>query len=163
MNGKRNPTTQSPNHQLTINFKMYTYQYPRAALTVDAIVYTVDAGTFWILLIERGQDPFKGNWALPGGFVNMDETLEDVCKRELFEETGVKVETMTQFKAFDAVNRDPRHRTISVVFSVSLNEKSVVVGGDDAANARWFNINILPILAFDHKQILTEFFAKAGI
>lgn len=139
---------------------MYSYQYPRAALTVDAIVYTTEPESIWVLLIERGKDPFKDKWALPGGFIDMDETLEEACKRELFEETGLKVEAMTQFKAFDAINRDPRHRTISVVFTVQLNEKVQVEGGDDAALAGWFAINQLPELAFDHQQILEQFFNK---
>jgi 8-oxo-dGTP diphosphatase len=139
---------------------MYTYQYPRAALTVDAIVYVTEPESFWVLLIKRGKDPFKDKWALPGGFIDMDETLEEACKRELFEETGLKVEAMTQFKAFDAINRDPRHRTISVVFSVQLNEKAQVEGGDDAALAEWFPVVELPELAFDHALILKQFFNK---
>jgi 8-oxo-dGTP diphosphatase len=136
---------------------MYTYQYPRAAITVDAIVYVTESETTWILLIERRKDPFKNKWALPGGFIDMDETLEEACKRELFEETGLKVEAMTQFKAYDAINRDPRHRTISVVFSVQLNKKAHVEGGDDAALAAWFPITELPELGFDHAQIMKEF------
>jgi 8-oxo-dGTP diphosphatase len=139
---------------------MYTYQYPRAALTVDAIVYVVEPESIWVLLIKRGKDPFKDKWALPGGFIDMDETLEEACKRELFEETGLKVEAMIQFKAFDAINRDPRHRTISEVFSVQLNEKKTVAGGDDAALAAWFPITELPGLAFDHQLILKQFFNK---
>ena len=139
---------------------MYSYQYPRAALTVDAIVYVTEPESIWVLLIKRGKDPFKDKWALPGGFIDMDETLEEACKRELFEETGMKVEAMTQFKAFDAINRDPRHRTISVVFTVQLNEKVQVEGGDDAALAEWFPVTEFPELAFDHQQILEQFFNK---
>jgi 8-oxo-dGTP diphosphatase len=138
----------------------FTYQYPRAALTVDSIVFTRDKGETFILLIQRGNEPFKGKWALPGGFVDMDETLEEACIRELFEETGLKVASMKQFKAFDAINRDPRHRTISVVFSAQLEQKTKVAGGDDAAFADWFPVSSLPELAFDHLQILTEFFAE---
>lgn len=137
---------------------MYSYKYPRPALTVDALVYVKENGSFSVLLIQRGIEPFKGKWALPGGFVNMDELLETACKRELQEETGLHVEKMTQFKTFDAINRDPRHRTISVVFSTELPEKVSVSGGDDAANAKWFSINDLPKMAFDHKEILEEFF-----
>jgi 8-oxo-dGTP diphosphatase len=110
------------------------------------------------LLIQRGIEPFKGKWALPGGFVNMDELLETACKRELEEETGLKVDKMTQFKTFDAINRDPRHRTISVVFSAQLPEKAKVKGNDDAASAKWFPVNSLPEMAFDHREILAEFF-----
>ncbi len=137
---------------------MYSYKYPRAALTVDAIVYVKETSTINVLLIQRGQEPFKNKWALPGGFVDMDETLEQACIRELEEETGLKVEAMNQFRAYDAINRDPRHRTISVVFSCKLIEKQKVTGSDDAANAEWFPLNELPDLAFDHDQILCDFF-----
>ena len=137
---------------------MYTYQYPRAALTVDAIVFTQKNNETYVLLIQRGHEPFKGKWALPGGFVNMDETLEEACIRELFEETGLEMAAMKQFKAYDAIHRDPRHRTISVVFSAETNEKKEVSGGDDAARADWFPVTDLPQLAFDHAQILSEFF-----
>ena len=137
---------------------MYNYKYPRAALTVDAIVFASENSSKYILLIQRGIEPFKNKWALPGGFVEMDETLETACKRELAEETGLSVKKMTQFKTFDAVNRDPRHRTISVAFFAELNERKTVKGGDDAARAEWFPVSDLPELAFDHSQILNDFF-----
>jgi 8-oxo-dGTP diphosphatase len=138
---------------------MYTYNYPRAALTVDALVFVKEGNTFFVLLIERGKEPFKNKWALPGGFIEMDETLETACKRELLEETGLNVDKMTQFKTYDAINRDPRHRTISVVYFAELNEIQQVKGGDDACRAEWFSVSELPELAFDHKIILEEFFA----
>jgi len=137
---------------------MYNYNYPRAALTVDALVYTKEENSFSVLLIERGREPFKNKWALPGGFIEMDETLEIACKRELFEETGLKVERVTQFKTYDAIDRDPRHRTISVIYYTELDNKQLVKGGDDASRAEWFPVSDLPELAFDHKQILAEFF-----
>ncbi len=137
---------------------MYTYKYPRAALTTDAIVYVGGGNPTLVLLIERGHEPFKGKWALPGGFIEMDETLEQACIRELHEETGLKTEGMSQFKTYDAIGRDPRHRTISVVHSVELKEKQPVKGGDDASNAAWFPIDNLPELGFDHRQILEDFF-----
>ena len=137
---------------------MYTYKYPRAALTTDAIVFTKENETTFVLLIERGNKPFKNMWALPGGFIEMDETLEDACKRELKEETGLIVDKMTQFKTYDAIDRDPRHRTISTIYFTELDKKQQVTGGDDAAHADWFPISNLPELAFDHKQILKEFF-----
>lgn len=139
---------------------MYTYDYPRAALTVDAIVFVKEEGAISVLLIERGREPFKNKWALPGGFIEMDEILETACKRELLEETGLKVDKMTQFKTYDAIDRDPRHRTISVVYYTELSEKQQVNGGDDAALAGWFPISDLPELAFDHRQIIQEFFAR---
>lgn len=137
---------------------MYNYQYPRAALTVDAIVFIKEQSETFILLIERGREPFKNKWALPGGFIEMEETLEQACIRELEEETLLKVDKMTQFRTYDAIDRDPRHRTISVVFSTELKTKEKVKGSDDAAQAQWFSINDLPELAFDHKNILDDFF-----
>jgi len=137
---------------------MYSYKYPRAALTVDAVVYVKTENSTSVLLIERGREPFINKWALPGGFIDMDETLEQACIRELEEETGLKVNSMQQFRAYDAINRDPRHRTISVVFSAELKEEQEVMGSDDAARAEWFSIDNLPELAFDHGQILADFF-----
>ncbi|WP_321375215.1 NUDIX hydrolase [uncultured Draconibacterium sp.] len=137
---------------------MYSYKYPRAALTVDAIVFVKSDTTTFVLLIERGREPFKNKWALPGGFIEMDETLEQACIRELEEETGLQVEKMEQFRAYDAINRDPRHRTISVIYSVRLEEQKPVTGSDDATQAKWFSIDQLPELAFDHAEILADFF-----
>ena len=137
---------------------MYTYKYPRAALTVDAIVFVKSGKETSVLLIERGREPFKNRWALPGGFIEMDETLEQACIRELEEETGLQIEKMQQFGAYDAINRDPRHRTISVVYSVELKKQKPVEGSDDAAQAKWFSLEDLPELAFDHAEILADFF-----
>ena len=133
---------------------MYSYQYPRPALTVDAILISPERS---VLLIERGREPFKGKWALPGGFVELDEELETACQRELEEETGLRVRELKQFRAFGAVKRDPRHRTISVLFYAFTDEELVAKAGDDAANAKWFSLEQLPELAFDHQQILDEF------
>ena len=139
---------------------MFSYKYPRPAVTVDSIVFVNENNSTYILLIQRGREPFKNKWALPGGFIELDETLETACKRELLEETGLAVDKMTQFKTFDAVNRDPRHRTISVAFFCELHERKTVRGGDDAARAEWFPVSDLPELAFDHQQIMNEFFEK---
>ena len=137
---------------------MYTYEYPRAALTVDSIVFIKRGEESRVLLIQRGREPFKNKWALPGGFVDMNETLEKACIRELEEETGLVVKRMEQFKAYDAIGRDPRHRTISIVFSAELESEFEVKGGDDASQAGWFSRSDLPELAFDHRQILEDFF-----
>lgn len=137
---------------------MYTYRYPRPALTVDAIVYIKEDDSYFILLIQRGQEPFIGKWALPGGFINIDERLEEACIRELKEETGLHLKQMEQFKTFDAIDRDPRGRTISVVYYAEVSEKIAVKGGDDAENAEWFSLLNLPAMAFDHYDILKEFF-----
>lgn len=133
---------------------MYTYSYPRPAVTVDAILVSRNNT---ILLIERGRDPYKGSWALPGGFIDMDEPLEVACQRELEEETGIRVGEMKQFRAYGAVDRDPRHRTISVIFYAFQEEEPLPVAGDDAAKAQWFPLDHLPKMAFDHQQIIDEF------
>ncbi len=139
---------------------MYTYAYPRPALTVDAIVMAGNKERMSILLIERKKEPFAGMWALPGGFVNMDETLEQACIRELKEETGLTLKSMEQFRVFDAIDRDPRHRTVSVVFYAFIPEPMPVKGSDDAMKAQWFSIEKLPPLAFDHHDIVSAFFSK---
>ncbi|MFV0379123.1 MAG: NUDIX domain-containing protein [Mangrovibacterium sp.] len=134
---------------------MYTYKYPRPALTVDAIV--LKRKSCQLLLIQRGIEPFLGKWALPGGFVEMGELLVDACRRELMEETGLKIGALTQFTAADKVDRDPRGRTISVVFYGTVAEDAVVQGGDDAHEARWFPIDELPELAFDHGDLIERY------
>ena len=138
-------------------FTMYTYSYPRPAVTVDAILISPQHS---VLLIERGREPFKGKWALPGGFIEMDEELEIACRRELEEETGLRVGELKQFRAYGGVNRDPRHRTISVLFYAFTDYELAACAGDDAANAKWFPFDQLPELAFDHQLILEEFKAE---
>lgn len=133
---------------------MFTYSYPRPAVTVDAILISKQNS---VLLIERGREPFKGKWALPGGFIDMDEELETACRRELEEETGLRVGELKQFRAYGGVNRDPRHRTISVIFYAFTDTELLACAGDDAAKAQWFSIDQLPELGFDHQQILEEF------
>ena len=136
---------------------MYTYKYPRPAVTVDTILISKQNS---VLLIQRSDEPFKGKWALPGGFIELDESLETACHRELEEETGLKVKQLTQFKAYGAVDRDPRGRTISVIFYSFQDEEAIPMAGDDAANAKWFPLSQLPELAFDHQLIIDEFKAE---
>ena len=134
----------------------YSYAYPRAALTVDCVVFGRDPNGLKVILIKRKHAPFPGCWALPGGFLELDETLEQAACRELFEETGVSLSSMQQLQVFDAIGRDPRERVLSVAHLalVELAEHPVV-GSDDASDARWFALEQLPELAFDHAQILS--------
>lgn len=129
----------------------FTYEYPRLMLTVDAVVFRYNESQLEVLLIQRKHDPYAGMWALPGGFVNMDETVEDAIVRELEEETGLKMENLKQLYTFSEIGRDPRGRTVSVTF-FGITEKNdfVVKGGDDARYANWFPVSQLPELAFDH-------------
>jgi 8-oxo-dGTP diphosphatase len=134
---------------------MYIYKYPRPSLTVDAVVFLNEDDILKILLIKRKHPPYEDCWALPGGFVDMDESLEVAAKRELKEETGLGGIELTQLAAFGDVDRDPRGRTVSIVFygETTINN-STVKGNDDAAEAEWFDINNLPDLAFDHAKIV---------
>lgn len=133
----------------------FTYEYPRPAVATDCVVFGFDGRDLKVLLIERGLEPFKGMWAFPGGFLRMDETAECGAMRELMEETGLRLSYMNQLKTFSRVNRDPRERVISVAF-YALVRRSEVQGGDDASQAKWFSINDVPQLAFDHDYILRE-------
>ena len=133
----------------------YTYKYPRPAVTADMIVLT-DEPEPQILLIQRGDEPFKGCWAFPGGFMNMDETTEQCARRELKEETGLEVGEIKQVGAYSTVDRDPRGRTITVAYITHVPQILPVTGLDDAAEAKWWPINALPPLAFDHAQILRD-------
>ena len=133
----------------------YTYKYPRPAVTADCVVMTTEA-TPQVLLIERGFDPFKGCWAFPGGFMNMDETAEQCAIRELEEETGLKVSSIHQIGAYSKVDRDPRGRTITVAYLATIDAPAEVHGQDDAARAEWFPIDALPPLAFDHDDIMKD-------
>ena len=133
----------------------YTYQYPRPAVTADCVVMTKEAVPK-VLLIERGFDPFKGCWAFPGGFMDMDETTEQCAIRELEEETDLKLSELRQIGAYSKVDRDPRGRTISVAYLAVVDVPLEVTGQDDAAKAQWFPIDILPPLAFDHEEIMKD-------
>jgi 8-oxo-dGTP diphosphatase len=133
----------------------HTYQYPRAALTVDGVVFGFDGGELKVLLIQRGLEPFKGKWALPGGFVRVDETLDDAARRELVEETGLANVFLEQLYTFGTVKRDPRERVVSVAYYalVKLSDHKAKAA-TDAAEANWFPVSQLPKLAFDHADIV---------
>lgn len=134
---------------------MHRYEFPRAALTVDCVVFGFDDSELQILLIRRALPPFKDCWALPGGFVRVDETLADAARRELAEETGLAELFLEQLHTFSALDRDPRERVISIAY-VALVKPSAVSGATDAAEARWFPVNTVPALAFDHADILAR-------
>ena len=133
----------------------YTYEYPRPAVTADCVVITKEASPR-VLLIQRGYDPYKGCWAFPGGFLNMDETTEQCAIRELEEETGLQLDKVQQIGAYSKVDRDPRGRTITVAYLSVVDEAKDVTGQDDAAKAEWFPLAELPPLAFDHADIMQD-------
>ncbi len=130
----------------------YCYRYPHPAVTTDCIVFGYDGLRLNVLLIERGGEPYKGCWAFPGGFLNIDEDAPDGARRELLEETGLKVTHIEQLGAFATPDRDPRERVISIAY-FTLTRVQDVRGGDDAHVAKWFPINQLPELAFDHQEM----------
>lgn len=133
----------------------FSYRYPRAAVTVDCVVFGVEGEARKLLLIKRKGPPFADCWALPGGFLDEGETLEQAACRELAEETGVVLQHMKQLHVFDAIDRDPRERTLSVAHVAVVEVADhPVTGGDDASEARWFALSELPKLAFDHARIL---------
>ena len=133
----------------------YEYKYPRPAVTADAVVITQNEPRK-VLLIERGGEPFKGCWAFPGGFMNMDETAEQCAFRELEEETSLLLTEAKQTGCYPDVNRDPRGRSLSVAYLMLLEEELPVKGQDDAKQAKWCPLNELPELAFDHSKILND-------
>jgi O-acetyl-ADP-ribose deacetylase (regulator of RNase III)/ADP-ribose pyrophosphatase YjhB (NUDIX family) len=141
--------------------KLYSYKYPRPALTVDCVVFDVnkEENTVKVLLIQRKNPPFKDCWAFAGGFVNMDETTEQAAQRELFEETHLKDIDLIQYHTYSKVDRDPRGRTVTVVyygFVDSRDMKDKIQGDDDAKQAQWFLLEDLPPLAFDHDTIIKD-------
>jgi len=135
----------------------YTYQYPHPAVTVDACLFTILDEQLKILLIRRALEPFKGDWALPGGFIRMDENLEAAVQRELEEETGAKGFYFEQLETFGQVDRDPRERVISVAYFALAPADHVVLKADtDASDAAWHPVDELPDLAFDHASIINR-------
>ncbi len=133
----------------------FIYQHPRAALTVDCVVFGFDDGALKVLLIRRGIEPYQNRWALPGGFVRPDETLDAAARRELQEETGLREVYQEQLYTFGAINRDPRERVISVAyFALVRRADHLPAAATDAAEAAWFEVEAIPALAFDHAKIL---------
>lgn len=135
-------------------------------ITVDALVFLKDdsSNSHKILLIQRKNDPFQGYYALPGGFVEMDETLKDAATRELLEETGLKGVELSQLAAFDRIDRDPRDRNICIAYyGFTSSDNADILGGDDAEKAEWFSMHNLPSLAFDHADVIEFARKKFGI
>lgn len=132
-----------------------SFNYPHPAIATDCVIFGYDGLNLQVLLIERANEPFKGAWALPGGFVQQNETVEEGALRELREETGIDHAYIKQLKTYSSIDRDPRERVISVAF-YALVKDCEISAGDDTANARWFNINEVPQLAFDHQAILKD-------
>jgi 8-oxo-dGTP diphosphatase len=139
----------------------FTYEYPRPALTVDCVVFGLDEGALKVLLIQRDLEPFAGRWALPGGFVRTDETLDQSALRELREETGLTKVYLEQLYSFSEVERDPRERVVTIAYYalVKLMDHSVQAA-TDAREAAWFAIDDLPRLAFDHDAIVAAALAR---
>lgn len=139
--------------------KKFGYDYPRPALTVDVVLATREQHPR-VLLIRRGKDPFKGRWALPGGFVDENERLIDAAKRELVEETGVEIGELVQLYTAGDPGRDPRGWTVSVVFLARVADPPAAAAADDASEVRWFPLHQPPEMAFDHAMILTRAAAR---
>jgi ADP-ribose pyrophosphatase YjhB (NUDIX family) len=129
--------------------------YEKPSVTVDCVVFGLDEGDLKIILIERDREPFRGRWALPGGFIHLDESLEQAALRELREETGIRNVFLEQLYTFGDVNRDPRGRVISVAYYALVNLcDHTVKAATDARSAAWFSVDDIPKLAFDHNKVL---------
>ena len=135
----------------------YSYNYPHFALTVGAVIFSKSDEGLDVLLIRRAHEPFKDRWAFSGGYVNIDEVIDNAAYRELNEETNISDVSLKRFDIFDAIDRDPRERTVTVVYYGFFNGSKVLIkAGDDAKDAKWFPVNKLPELAFDHSAILKK-------
>ncbi|MEN6392406.1 MAG: NUDIX hydrolase [Anaerolineaceae bacterium] len=136
---------------------MYTYHHPRPALTVDIVVFGITGNRIQVLLIQRANEPFANSWALPGGFVEIAEGLDEAAVRELKEETGITPLFLEQFHTFGNPKRDPRGRVISVAYLtlITQNEMQNIQHGSDASAVKWFSLKSLPNLAFDHDEIIS--------
>ncbi len=135
--------------------RSYCYPYPHPAITTDVVVFSIQAQRLQVLLIRRRQPPYQGMWALPGGFLNIDEDLETCARRELEEETGIRDVFLEQLYTFGKPERDPRERVVSVVYyALAPFDRLDPVAASDADAARWFPLDALPTLAFDHEQVI---------
>ena len=134
---------------------LYAYRYPRASVTADAVLFAEKDGQIYVLLIQRGNDPYKGYWAFPGGFLNMDETVARCAERELEEETGIVLTDMKLVGIYSDVERDPRGRVVTAAYT-AMTTMPEAYAADDAAAAKWWPLNALPNLAFDHDTILED-------
>ena len=134
---------------------LYAYEYPRASVTADAVLFAEKDGQRYVLLIQRGNEPYKGFWAFPGGFLEMDETVARCAERELEEETGIVLTGMQLVGIYSDVERDPRGRVVTAAYA-AMTTMPEANAGDDAAAARWWPLNALPKLAFDHDTILED-------
>ena len=134
-----------------------TDNYPKPSVTVDTIIFALEGGQLYVLLIQRKNEPFKDKWAFPGGFVDIDEPIETAAHRELQEETGLTGIKLEQFRCYGDPGRDPRGRTITVSYITLLPAISrKIKGTDDAADAQWFSVKALPELAFDHDKVMLD-------
>ncbi len=134
---------------------MYQYEFPHPAITTDIVLFTIRDKQLKLLLVRRGSEPFKGTWALPGGFMQIDEDLESSARRELAEETGIEGVYLEQLYTFGAVDRDPRERVVTVAYyALAASDQMVLRAATDAEAVDWFDMDTLPELAFDHRQIV---------
>jgi 8-oxo-dGTP diphosphatase len=133
----------------------FTYEYARPAITVDCVVFGLDEHDLKVLLIQRKLSPFQHGWALPGGFVHIDETLDDAARRELEEEAGVSDVYLEQLYTFGALDRDPRERIVTVAYyALAKLSDHRIQAATDAMGVGWFGLDDLPKLAFDHAEIV---------
>ncbi|MBR1922840.1 MAG: NUDIX hydrolase [Paludibacteraceae bacterium] len=134
---------------------LYAYRWPRASVTADAVLFAERDGQTFVLLVQRGNEPYKGCWAFPGGFLEMDETVARCAERELEEETGIVLTGMQLVGIYSDVERDPRGRVITAAYT-TMTTMPDATAADDAAAAQWWPLNALPNLAFDHDKILAD-------
>lgn len=141
-------------HDYTFIDRKYAYEYPRAASTADAVVFRFDGERLYLLLIQRKNEPYQGCWALPGGFMDMEETVDACCRRELEEETHIQDAYLKQIGTFTDPARDPRGRVVSTAYYALVKPDVVARADDDAAALQWFSPDKLPELAFDHARVI---------